>query len=100
MLLQVLCLATKRKVKRSYWLRTTVERFTNPFKQESDALFNLVTKVGMPEKVKKDLCEQGIIGERLFRRFVEERMKEQLKCQPLRPYEGAKLLHFQDCREN
>ena len=31
----------------------------------------------MPEKVKKDLCEQGIIGERLFQRFVEERIKEQ-----------------------
>ena len=29
------------------------------FEQESVALFNLVTKVVMPEKVKKDLCEQG-----------------------------------------
>ena len=40
-------------------------------------LFHLVTKVLMPEKVKKDLCEQGIIGERLFQRFVEGRIKEQ-----------------------
>ena len=43
-----------------------MESYTNPFEQESDALFNLVTRVVMPEKVKKDLCEQGIIRERLF----------------------------------
>ena len=58
-------------------LLTTMKSFTNPFEQESEALFNLVTKVMMPEKVKKDLCEQGIIGERLFQRFVEEWIKEQ-----------------------
>ena len=33
-------------------LLTTMESFTNPFDQESDALFNLVTKVVMPENVK------------------------------------------------
>ena len=58
-------------------LLTTMESFINPFEQESDVLFNLVTKVVMPEKVKKDLCEQGIIRERLFHRFVEERIKQQ-----------------------
>ena len=58
-------------------LLTTMESFTNPFEQESDVVFNLVTKVLMPGKVKKDLCEQGIIGERLFQRFIEERIKEQ-----------------------
>ena len=58
-------------------LLTTMESFTNPFEQESDALFNLVTKVVMPENVKKDLCEQGIIEEGLFQRFVEERIEEQ-----------------------
>ena len=48
-------------------LLTTMESFTNPFEQESDALFNLVTKVVMPENIKKDLCEQGIIGEDYFK---------------------------------
>ena len=43
-------------------LLTTMECFTNPFDEESDHLFNLVTKVVMPENVKKDLCEQNIIG--------------------------------------
>lgn len=28
-------------------------------------------------KVKKDLCDQGIIGEKLFQRVVEERIKKQ-----------------------
>ena len=56
---------------------TTMESFTSPFDQESDALFNLVTKVVMPENVKKDLCEQSIIGERLLQRFVEEQINEQ-----------------------
>ena len=44
-------------------LLTTIESFTNPFDQrESNALFNLVMKVVMPEIVKKDLCEQSIMG--------------------------------------
>ena len=38
-------------------LLITMESFTNPFKQDSGDLFNLVTKVVMPENVKKDLCE-------------------------------------------
>ena len=43
-------------------LLTTMESFTNPFDQESDTLFNLTTKDVMPENVKKDLCEQSIMG--------------------------------------
>ena len=58
-------------------LLTTMKSFTNPFDQESVALLNLVRKVVMPENVKKDLCEQGIIRERLYQRFVEEWIKEQ-----------------------
>ena len=63
MLLQLLCLAAKRKVY-SEKLLTTMKSCTklNPFDQESNALFNPVTKVMMPENVKKDLCEQSIIG--------------------------------------
>ena len=29
----------------------------------------------MPEKVKKDLCEQSLIGNKLFRTFVKERIQ-------------------------
>ena len=32
-------------------------KFTNPFTQESNKLFNLVTKVVVPEKVQKDLVQ-------------------------------------------
>ena len=38
-----------------------MESFANPFDQESDTLFNLVTKDVMPENVKEDLCEQSIM---------------------------------------
>ena len=38
-------------------------------------LFNLVTKVVMPETVKKDLCEQSEIGRSLFNCFVKERVQ-------------------------
>ena len=49
-------------------LLTTMESFTNPFDQlESDALFILVTKVVMPEIVKKDLCEKTIMGKDYFK---------------------------------
>ena len=53
-----------RKEKSVEKLLNALESLTNPFEQESDVLFNLVTNVLMPEKVKKDLCKQGIIGER------------------------------------
>ena len=56
-------------------LTATIERFTNPFSDAHTDLFNLVTKVVMPETVKKDLCEQSEIGRRLFDCFVKERVQ-------------------------
>ena len=56
-------------------LLATVESFTNPFLEESAELFNLVTKVVMPEKVKGDLCNQSEIGQTQFNTFVEERIQ-------------------------
>ena len=38
-------------------LSTILRSFTNPFTQDGSDLFNLATKVVMPAKVKKDLCE-------------------------------------------
>lgn len=56
-----------------------INRFTNPFSEESEDLFNLVTKVVMPEKVKEDLCQQSVIGSTMLCRFVEDRIKSN-KC--------------------
>ncbi|CAH3185540.1 unnamed protein product, partial [Porites lobata] len=46
----------ERNVKK---LTATIERFTNPFTEESDDLFYWVTKVVVAEKVKDDLCGQS-----------------------------------------
>lgn len=40
-------------------LMETIESFTNPFTEESSDLFNLVTKVVMPDNIKEDLCNQS-----------------------------------------
>lgn len=56
-------------------LTATIERFANPFSDAHTDLFNLVTKVVMPETVKKDLCEQSEIGRRPFDCFVKERVQ-------------------------
>ena len=72
-------------------LLTTMESFTNPFNQDSGDLFNLVTKVVMPENVKKDLCEQSTIGQKLFQSFVKERIQER-KTNLWAPMKKQKLL--------
>ena len=56
-------------------LTASIQRFTNPFTVEDPDLFNLVTKVRMPEKVKKDLCDQSVIGNKLLETFVKERIQ-------------------------
>ena len=55
-------------------LTATIEGFTNPFSDIHTDLFNLVTKVVMPQTVKQDLCEQSEIGRRWFDCFVKERV--------------------------
>jgi hypothetical protein len=40
-------------------LTTTMRNFTNPFADDTEDLFNLVSKSVMPEKVKDDLCRQS-----------------------------------------
>jgi len=62
-----------------------MESVTSPFNQDSDNLFNLVTKVVMPENVKKGICEQSTIG---FCQRVDPRKKNQF----LGPNEETKLL--------
>ena len=56
-------------------LTASIQRFTNPFTVEDPDLFNLVTKVHMPEKVKKDLCDQSVIGNKLLETLIKERIQ-------------------------
>ena len=56
-------------------LTSTIERFSNPFAEESFDLFNLVTKAIMPEKVNNDLCNESTIGRQLFEEFVTNRIR-------------------------
>ncbi|XP_032229946.2 uncharacterized protein LOC5505744 [Nematostella vectensis] len=55
-------------------LATSIRNFTNPFLSDSSDLFNIATKVVMPDKVKEDLCQQSTVGTQLLSRFVEERV--------------------------
>jgi hypothetical protein len=55
-------------------LTSTLNSFTNPFTVEGDDIFNLATKVIMPEKVKHDLCRRNDIGKKLFEEFVSQRI--------------------------
>lgn len=63
-------------------LLATINSFAYPFLEKGSELFNLVTKVVMPEKIKRDLCNQSKIGRNLcdVRSSI---MKDQL----LVPYE-------------
>ena len=56
-------------------LLNTIRAFTNPFIQDGADLFNLVTRIVLPEKVKDDLCNQNAIRFKLFTVFVKERIQ-------------------------
>ena len=75
---------------------TTMASFTNPFTQSVDCLFNLVSKVVMPEEIKRDFCAQRTEGDKLFRTFVTKRIQEgrenlwsPMKKQELRTWKKA-----------
>ena len=56
-------------------LSNTIRAFTNPFSRDGADLFNLVTRVVLPQEVKYDLCNQSAIGLKLFTVFVTERIQ-------------------------
>ena len=61
--------------------------------QDGVDLFNLVTKVVLPEEVKDDLCNLSAIGFKLFTAFVKERIqigKDNL-WSPMKKTEAAHL---------
>ena len=55
-------------------LTSTMKTFTNLFTEDSDELFNLVTKAVMPQKVSTDLCRQSKLGQQLSEDFVTSRI--------------------------
>ena len=57
-------------------LTTTIENYINLFTEPGEELFNLVTKVVMPEDVKRDLCAQSSEGATLLSTFVTERIQK------------------------
>ena len=67
--------ALTRQVKNIQAPTATIEKFTNPFKEESQELFNLVTKAVMPEKIKSDICNESNIKKQLLEEFVNNRIK-------------------------
>ena len=56
-------------------LSNIMESFTNPFTEESKNLFNLVTKVLVPEKGQEDLVGESNIGQKLFAKFLRVRIQ-------------------------
>ena len=56
-------------------LTATIASYTNPFTQPEDSLFNVVTKVVMPEEVKSDLCAQSTEGAKLLRAHSKRQRK-------------------------
>ena len=59
-------------------LTETIKTFNNPFSSDQNTnidLYNLVTKVVMNEKTKKDLVNQSEEGRKLFSAFVQDRIK-------------------------
>lgn len=58
-------------------LLATINGFTDPFLKPGTELFNLVTKVVMPENIKEDMCYQIESGRKLLHTFVEERIKSE-----------------------
>ena len=64
-----------REDKNVQMLTETIEKFCNPFTEEGQDLFNIATKVVMPDSIKEDICDQPVIGQRLLVTFVTERIK-------------------------
>ena len=59
-------------------LTETIKTLTNPFSSDQNTntdLYNLVTRVVMNEKTKKDLVNQSEEGRKLFSAFVQDRIK-------------------------
>ena len=61
-----------REEKNILKLKSTISNYKNPFTQTGDELFNLVTKVVVPDDVKCDLCTESSEGRKLLETFITE----------------------------
>ena len=55
-------------------LTEKMKSYGNPFKTESNKLFNLVTKKVLPQKCQEEICQQPEIGQMLYEKFCRERI--------------------------
>lgn len=67
--------AMKQEEKDVKTLTDTIRNFSNPFSNGATDLFNIVTKVVMPDAIKNDMLQQEEIGKKLLKTFVEERIQ-------------------------
>ena len=54
----------------------TIISYLNPFTVSDNDLFNLITKVIVPDNVRRDRCAQKTEGEKLLNNFVTERIQK------------------------
>ena len=76
-------------------LITTLRCFTNQFSEQRNDLFNLVTQVVVPQKIKEDLCNQSHIGQKLFEAFLCDRIQSN-KTNLWAPMKKHKLSTWKD----
>ena len=57
-------------------LKPTISNCTNPFTQNGNELFNVVTKVVVPDDVEHNLCTESSKGSKLFKTFITERIEK------------------------
>ena len=69
---------TKNAGKLTYVFREHGDPFMAP--EDEDAIYNLLTKEVMTEKVSKDILERDEIGQRVFVEFAIERLTEGRLC--------------------
>ena len=57
-------------------LISTIVRYINPFTVSVNDLFHLITKVIVPDNVRRDLCAQRTEAEKLLNNFVPEHIQK------------------------
>ena len=65
-----------REEKNILKLKSTISNYTSPFTQTGDELFNLLTKVVVPDDVKCGVCTKSSEGRKLFETFITERIEK------------------------
>jgi hypothetical protein len=56
-------------------LKAVLERCGNPFAYDGTDLYNILTREVMTEEIKDGVIDVEKVGEEMFRKFVEERIR-------------------------